>query len=241
LLRKLDGFTVQVGETQRTIHTAFSVVEPFNPSLIEQILGALTNPNLVLVLMNVGVAALLIELSSPGGWVAGFIGAVLLALSAYGLGFLPVNWFGAVFIVIAFVLFLLDIKAPTHGALTVAGVASLLVGGLVLFNSPNVPSFQRVSVPLAVGSSMITGALFFIILIFALRAQTVPVQTGLESMAGRMGVARSDLAPRGLVQVGGEQWSAELVGDVVTLPKGARIEVVRVEGVRLLVRPAVES
>jgi membrane-bound serine protease (ClpP class) len=79
--------------------------------------------------------------------VAGFVGSVWLAFGAYGLGDHPVNWFGLAFILIAFVLFILDVKAPTHGALTAAGVGSFIVGALVLFNSPGTPDFQRVSVP----------------------------------------------------------------------------------------------
>jgi len=106
----------------------------------------LTNSAIVFLLITIGVQAILIEISSPGGWVAGFIGVVCLALAAYGLGVLPVNWFGVVFLIAAFVLFILDIKAPTHGALTAAGTVSLIVGALVMFNSPNVPSFQRVPV-----------------------------------------------------------------------------------------------
>ena len=120
----------------------------------------LTNPNLVFILLSIGVQAILIELSSPGGWVAGFIGVVCLALAAFGLGVLPVNWFGIIFLVHAFVLFIVDIKAPTHGALTAAGVGSFIVGALVLFNSPGVPAFQRVSVPLVVGTGILVWAGF---------------------------------------------------------------------------------
>jgi membrane-bound serine protease (ClpP class) len=90
-------------------------------TFIEQLLTTLTNPNIVFLLLTIGVQAILIELSSPGGWIAGFIGVVCLSLAAYGLGILPVNYFGLVFLAIAFVLFVLDIKAPTHGALTAAG------------------------------------------------------------------------------------------------------------------------
>ena len=91
----------------------------------------LTDPNIAFLLLAIGVQAVLIEISSPGGWVAGFIGAVCLTLAVYGMGVLSVNWFGILFLVIAFVLFVLDIKAPTHGALTIAGVASFIVGALV--------------------------------------------------------------------------------------------------------------
>jgi membrane-bound serine protease (ClpP class) len=157
-------------------------------------------------------------------------------LAAYGLGVLPVNWFGAVFLITAFVLFLLDIKAPTHGALTAAGVISLIIGSLVLFNTPDIPSFQRVPVPLIILTSLGSGALFFAVMMFAVRAQRTPVRMGLESLAGRVGVARSNLQPNGLVQVGGEQWSAELASGEEPVAKGERVEVVGTQGLKLIVR-----
>jgi membrane-bound serine protease (ClpP class) len=182
------------------------------------------------------VQAILIEISSPGGWVAGFIGVVCLTLATYGLGILPVNWFGLIFLATAFVLFILDIKAPTHGALTAAGIASLIIGSLVLFNSPSVPSFQRVSVPLVVGTSIATGGLFFVILIFAIRAQKTPIRMGMESLIGRVGTVRFDLNPAGSVKLGGELWSAELTDPEESASQGTRVEVVRVQGLKLFVR-----
>lgn len=239
LLAQLDGFTVAMHDgSERSLNTQNAEVSELSASFIEQLLGALTNPNIIFLLLTIGVQAILIELSSPGGWVAGFIGAVCLALAAYGLGVLPVNWFGLIFLAIAFVLFVLDIKAPTHGALTAAGVASLIVGTLVLFNSPAVPSFQRVSVPLVIGVSIATGGLFFIVLTFALRAQRAPVRMGHESIAGRQGVVRIELNPLGMVQLGGELWTAELVDRTQKMAPGERVEVVRVEGLKLFVQKA---
>ena len=239
LLQQLDGFTVQIQNGERTLETSGATITQVQPSLIEQMLSILTNPNIVFLLLTIGVQAIIIELSSPGGWVAGFIGAVCLALAAYGLGVLTVNWFGLVFLAIAFALFILDIKAPTHGALTVAGVASLIVGSLVLFNSPASPSFQRVSVPLVVLTSVFTGGIFFAFLLFAVRAQKSPIRTGVESILGRVGTVRDALAPVGTVQLGGELWTAQAVEGEGALQAGERVEVVRLEGNRLLVRKAV--
>ncbi len=238
LLQQLDGYTVEIAGDERTLGTAGATIIPMKPSLIEQLLQVLTNPNIVFLLITIGVQSILIEISSPGGWAAGFIGVVSLALATYGLGILPVNWFGMIFLATAFVLFVLDIKAPTHGALTAAGVGSLIVGALVLFNSPSVPSFQRVSVPLIVGTSLASGGMFFAIMLFALRAQKIPVRTGQESFIGRTGITSSDLTPGGTVQLGSELWTAEAIDRRETLPKGTRVEVVRVEGVRLFVRKA---
>lgn len=236
LLEQLDGFKVNTIEGEITLDTADASVSTFEQSFIEQVLGVLTNPNIVFLLLAIGVQAILIELSNPGGWIAGFIGVVCLALATYGLGVLPVNWFGIVFILTAFVLFILDIKAPTHGALTAAGVISLIVGALVLFNTPSVPRFQRVSVPLIVGTSTAIGLIFFTILVFALRAQRAPILMGQESFIGRVGIARSNLAPEGQVQLGGEQWTAELLPGEPEVGRGEKVEVVRVEGLKLFVK-----
>lgn len=241
LLQQLDGFTVSVLDREVILDTEGAVTEKVSMSLIEQVLLMLTNPNIVFLLISVGVQAILIEISSPGGWIAGFIGVICLALAGYGLGVLTVNWFGMIFIVTAFVLFVLDIKAPTHGGLTAAGVGSLIVGALILFNSPGTPSFQRVSLPLIIGTSLITGAIFFTILMIALRAQRAPARMGEESLPGRQGIAKSAINPHGNAQVGGELWSADLAEGEDPIAAGERIEVVRVNGLRLVVRRATAS
>lgn len=236
LMRQLNGFTVHTASGDRTLDTTGIVITPLPPTFIEQVLSALTDPNIVLLLLNVGVAAILIEISSPGGWIAGFVGVACLALAVYGLGVLPVNWFGLIFLVLAFILFILDIKAPTHGALTAAGVGSLIVAALVLFNSPSVPSSQRVSIPVAVTSSLMTGGLFFGVLLFALRAHQSPLRTGTQTLIGRFGTVTSDLNPRGQVQLGGELWTAESAEEGIELPRGTRVQVEKVHGVKLMVR-----
>ena len=236
LLSQLNGFKVSLNGAERILDTEGANVEQFNPSMIEQILGVLTNPNIVFLLMTIGLQSILIEISSPGGWVAGSIGVACLALGTFGLGVLDVNWFGIVFLVLAFILFILDIKATAHGALTAAAVGSLIVGALVLFNSPGTPSFQRVSVPLVVVTSLVTGGIFLGILAFALRAQVTPIRMGPESLIGKSGKV-SGLMPRtGFVQVGSELWSAELADGEVPLSNGERIEVVEIKGLRLVVR-----
>jgi membrane-bound ClpP family serine protease len=172
LLDQLDGTTVETAGGERTLDTGGAVVNEFNPTLIEEILGTLTNPNIVFLL------------------------------------------------------------------LTAAGVASLIIGALVLFNSPGTPQFFRVSVPLVVGTSVATAAIFFTIVTFALRAQFAPIRTGQESLVGKQGIVRSEIQPDhpGTVQLGGELWTAELEDGDQPISQGARVEVVRAQGIRLHVR-----
>lgn len=236
LLEALDGFTVQMNDGPRTLHTANAHAEPLDMSFIEQFLLLLTNPNIVFSLFSLGTTALLIEISSPGGWVAGFIGVVCITLAIYGMGVLSLNWFGIIFLITAFVLFILDIKAPTHGALTAAGVASFIIGALVLFNSPGVPQFQRVSVPLVVGMGLFLGLSFLGILAFALRSIHRPMSIGAESYIGRTGTAKMWSEAGGQVQLASELWSAEAVHESDKIGKGDKVEVVEVQGLRLKVR-----
>jgi len=240
LLRQLDGQTTETAAGLVTIDTQFAQVEEFSLSFIEEVLTMLTNPNIVFLLLTIGVQAVLIEISSPGGWVAGFLGVVSLALAGYGLGILPVNWFGLIFIGTAFVLFILELKAATHGALAAAGVGSFITGALVLFNSADTPDFYRVSVPLVVVMGVLTAAVFFMTITFTLQAMHSPAQIKQKSLVGRLGRARTAITSRssGQVNLASELWSAELEPGSPDVAAGEVVEVVSVEGLRLRVRKA---
>ncbi len=234
LLRQLDGYTLTMNGQARTLHTRGLEVVPLDMNVLESVLDLLTNPNVVFLLLTIGAQALLIELSNPGAWVPGVIGAVSLALAFYGLGVLPVNWFGLIFVALAFILFVMEVHAPTHGALAATGTAALVAGGLVLFNSPGSPDFFRVSVPLVIVTSLLLALAFVVLLTFALRAQRRPAVLGIENLIGREGEMRSPAS----IQVAGELWSA-LPADAENLPlePGQPVVVTAVRGLKLLVRP----
>jgi membrane-bound serine protease (ClpP class) len=238
LLKKLDGFQVETTDGKRLLHTANARTEPLDMNLIEQLLLILTDSSIVFLLGTIGLILLWIEISNPGGWVAGFSGVVCLALAAYGLGIIPVNWFGIIFIITAFVLFILDVKALTHGLLTTAGVGAFIFGALVLFNSPVTPPSMHIPVPLVVGIGVAFGAAFFGIMLLALRVRHTPVLSGVEILAGKTGTAQSSVNATGQMQVqlGAELWSAESVPGSDEIRKGDHVEVVNVEGLRLKVR-----
>lgn len=240
LLVQLDGLTVVVNDEEMVLDTRDATPKPFDMNIIEQALHALSNPLLLGILLTIGVQAILIEMSSPGGWVAGFIGVVCLGLALYGLGQLPANWFGLGLVAVAFVLFLLEVKAPVHGALALAGTITLLVGLLVLFNSPGTPEFARISVSGAVTVSLFTAGFFIFIVTMALRAQSAPPITGSEGLIGQKGPVRTALTASaeegsfsGMVLVAGELWQAqadEAIG------KGEVVRVTAVDGFTLHVK-----
>lgn len=236
LVRQLDGSVVKVLNQPVTLNTKDAVIREIPLTPVESALNLLTNPNIVFLLLAIGVQAILIEMSSPGGWVAGFIGVVSLALVVYSFGILPVNLFGLIFLLIAFALFILEIKAPTHGALTVAGVGSFIAGSLILFNSVRVPGFPSVSVPLVIGTGIFLALSFSVIISFAIRALKAPAVMGRESMVERTGIVTKVLDPQGIIQLDGEEWTAEIAEQGEPLPIGTRVVVTQVEGLRLKVK-----
>lgn len=236
LLEQLDGFEVEMIEGALTLETSNATTEDVAASFIEQLLAILTNPNIVLLLITIGVQAIFIEISSPGGWVAGFIGVICLALATYGLGVLPVNWFGIIFLITSFVLFIMEVNTPTHGALTAAGIVSFIIGALVLFNSPGTPQFQQVSIPLVITIGLVSGGLFGVLVGFGIRALKAPIRAGTESLIGKTGAVTSMLNPTGQVRLGSELWTAEAIDVSERIHKGDKVEVVEIKGLRLKVR-----
>ena len=237
LLRQVNGFEVQVNGQTLKLQTAEASLNRIPQNIGELLLNLLANPNISFLLLAVGVQALLIELSNPGAWVPGFVGVVCLALFVYSVGVIPVNLLGLIFIITAFVLFYLEAHTPTHGALTVTGIASLVVGALVMFNSPLRPGqirVQPISIPLVFGVALVNGALLVFIFTKAFQARRAPLAMGMNLLIGKTGDARTDLNPTGTVYVASELWTAEAQGG--NIPSGSPVEIVGVDGIKLLVK-----
>jgi membrane-bound serine protease (ClpP class) len=151
-------------------------------------------------------------------------------------GVLPVNWLGGIFILMAFILFVIDIKATTHGALTTAAIASLIAGGLLLFNTPAVAPFGRLSIPVVVVVSLFVAGLFVFVISKALQTQKLQPFIGAEGMVGMVGRVVQPLDPEGTVLVASERWRARGPEGADPIPVDARVEVVEVQDFLLHVR-----
>jgi membrane-bound serine protease (ClpP class) len=245
LLQQLDGLTVTVNDQPVTLQTADAAITPYSMNSVETVLHALVNPLLVGILLALGVQAIIIEISNPGGWVAGFLGVVCLALALYGLGQLPANWFGLGLIIVAFVLFLLEVKAPVHGALALVGIITMVAGFLVLFNTNNSPEFARISIWGAIAITLPTALLFTFIVYMAVRAQMKKPATGQESLIGKPAPVRKTFVQQpgeesysGMVLVEGELWKAEAEE---AFYDGEEVEVTAVNGFTLTVSKPVNN
>jgi membrane-bound serine protease (ClpP class) len=243
LLQQLDGLTVLVNDQPVTLQTAEASLTAYSMNPVETILHALVNPLLVGILLAIGVQAIIIEISNPGGWVPGFIGVVFLALAMYGLGQLPANWFGLGLVFIAFVLFLLEVKAPVHGALALVGIITMVAGFLVLFNSNNSPEFARLSIWGAIAISLPSALFFTFIVYMAVRAQMKKPATGKESLIGQHAPVRQTFVQQpgeevysGMIFVEGELWKAAAEE---AFYDGEEVEITAVNGFTLTVKKPV--
>jgi membrane-bound serine protease (ClpP class) len=230
LLDGLDGLVVTVAGEEVALATKGLPINTLPMTAVEQFLHLVTNPTIAFILLTLGLNAILFELSSPGGYAAGIVGTICLLLGFYALGVLPVNYAGLLLIGLSFVFFVLEVKAPTHGILTAGGVVSLVLGALVLFNSP----LYRVSTSVIVTVALTSATFFAFVVTKAVRIQARRATTGNEGLIGRVGTARTDLDPEGTVYVWGEYWTGIAEGG--TIQAGQRIEVVAQEGLRLRVR-----
>ncbi len=230
LLRQLDGRSVTVLGRPVTLDVSDAPVEEVPLTPVEDLINQVTNPALAAILLTIGINAILFELSSPGGYAAGIIGVICVLLAFYALGTINANWTGLGFVLLAVVLFVLDIKAPRHGALTAGGIAAFAFGLYLLYNTSDV----AVPWPSIVISALGTGAFFAFAVAKALAIRRRPATAGMTSMVGMHGVARGALQPLGFVLVNGELWEAESESGVLT--GGEPVVVSRQEGFRLWVR-----
>jgi membrane-bound serine protease (ClpP class) len=229
----MDGFQVEVGRREVTLQTADAEARELPMSFVEQFLHIITNPTVAFILLTIGINAILFELSSPGGYAAGIVGVICLLLAFYALGVLPVNYTGLILIGVAFVLFIIDIKAPTHGALTIGGIAALVAGALILFNSP----LYKVSISSVVSVAVVTGLFFAFAVAKVAQAQRRPAVTGPEGLVGVQAEARTSLTPEGIVFLKGELWDATAMDDV-PIQAGEIVEIVAVDRFHLQVKKA---
>jgi len=233
LLADIDGRTVTLDSGLRvTLQTADAEVVFNDMNFIERFLDLIADPNIALLLLSLGTLALFIELVQPGAIFPGVFGVIALVIGFFALSVLPFNWAGVALIVIAFVLFGLELFVPSHGILGIGGAVALVLGGLLL-TSGNPPEFQ-VSRWLVISLAAAMGTMVLFVLVNILRIRSMPAQVGIETVIGRSAVTRSALDPTGFVFIDGEYWSAEC--EEGTVQPGERVVITEVHGLKLKVK-----
>jgi Membrane-bound serine protease (ClpP class) len=218
----------------RLLHLKGAVVTSYQPNLRERIVSSIADPNIALILIVLGALCVYIEFSSPGLIAPGVVGAISILLGLSAMSVLPINWTGVGLLALALMLFALEAKFVSHGVLTLGGAVAMVLGAVLLIDSP-LPELRirwTVAIALALPFALITSLL----LTLAMRARANKVITGPAGMLGEPGVVITALAPAGKVRVRGEYWDA-VAPPGAHLEPGSKIRITAVEGLQLAVKP----
>jgi len=232
LLRKVDGKKVETVAGKMELNTKGAPVEEREMSWRLKLLALIGEPNVAYILMLLGFYGLFFELTNPGAIFPGVVGAICLVLAFYAFQTLPVNYAGLILIVLAIVLFILEVKITSHGALTIGGIISMLIGSLMLFDT-SFP-FLKLSLSFVIPAVLVTTLFFVLTIGLALKAMRAKPITGTEGLMGEVGAASTDVGPEGgMALLHGEVWS---VYSDEPINKGGKVQVLSRDGLKLKVK-----
>jgi membrane-bound serine protease (ClpP class) len=209
LADSLDGRVVLVQGREQTLATDGALIVEHELSHRQKLLKRLADPNLAYILMLLGIYGLFFELSNPGALVPGILGAICLLLALFAFQTLPVDYTGVGLIFVGIIMLILEVKVPSFGALSIGGVTALVLGSLMLFDSPE--QWARLSLKVLIPSVIVFAGFFLMCVWLVVRGHKRPVTTGIEAMAGETGrVVQAIAGPghKGKVVVHGEMWDA---------------------------------
>ena len=233
LLRQLNGRKIALSSGSMTLSTEAATLHEFPMGTRLELLKTLSDPNIAYLLMSIGTIGIMAELYSPGAILPGIIGAISLILAFYSLQSLPVNYAGALLVILGVVFLLLEISVTSYGLLALGGLAAMTLGGLFLIKSD--ASFMQVSLSFLLPTVLMVGALVGTIIWMAAKSGRRGSVTGVEGMIGSIGIAKTDLNPRGQIMVQGEVWEAI---SQTPIRQGEAAEVTSVEGLTVKVAPS---
>jgi membrane-bound serine protease (ClpP class) len=241
LFRELDGRQITRFDGRTTeLALSRSTVIPIDMTRRQRFLSRIVQPDVFFILLLAGVLGLYTEFTHPGLILPGVAGAIALVLALFAMHVLPVNLTGLVLLGLALALFVLEAKYTSHGVLGAGGVIAMLLGALMLVPSPITPG--GVSLGVAVGATLPFAAITVVLMRLVVRSRAWVPQTGVEELLREIGEVREPVAPagqaaNGLVFVHGELWRAV---SNAAIPRGARVRVLRVDGLTLVVEPVDE-
>jgi len=220
LLEEIDGMRTE--PKGFVLDTAGATVDTVEMSLWKRILDTLIDPNIIVLLMSIGLLGITIEILNPGLIFPGTVGAIALIIGLFGLQVLPISWAGLLLMILAAGFFGAEAYVTSHGALALAGAVSFVIGSLMLFDPAGEEYQVSIWVALAVGGTL--ALLTAIVVTKIVRARRAPTKTGREELLDEVGVVKSALAPTGLVFVHGEIWKAHADGEPLFPGEHVRVE-----------------
>jgi membrane-bound serine protease (ClpP class) len=227
LFAKLNGREVDLPTGKKTLSLVDPDVRPISRSFVQRFLEMITQPDVAFILFSLGGLGIVLELYNPGAILPGVVGGICLILAFYSFQTLPINWAGVALIVLAIILFIAEIKVISHGMLTIGGIVSLFLGGLMLIDT--VDPTLRVSTSVLITVALAIGTLAFILLFLVVRAARNKPFLGKHSLIGKTAQVRAD----GYVHLNGALW--KIVSDE-SLAEGTAVEVVDMDQLTLKVK-----
>ena len=206
LLSVIDGKEVDMDDQKYILHTENAGIIKIRMNLRFRILDKISDPNISYILMLLGMYGIIFELSNSGSVLPGIVCVIFLFFAFFAMQTLPLNYAGLMLIIFAIILFLLEIKVVSYGLLSIGGVISMLLGSLMLFDSPE--PFFKVSLSVILPAVILTAAFFLFAIGFGLKAQKQKPVSGAEGIIGEVGVAIEKISPEGRIKVHGEFWNA---------------------------------
>lgn len=232
LLSDINGRKVRTVIGEKILNTANATVIREEMGIRHRILNLISDPNIAYILMLLGFYGLFFELTNPGSLFPGVMGGICLILAFYAFQTLPVNYAGLLLIILAIILFILDVKIVSHGVLTIGGVIAMIIGSLMLFESPG--PFMKLSIFIILPAAIITALFFSLSISLAFKAHRRKPVTGSEGLIGTEGIANTDITKdEGMVSLHGERWAAY---SNVPISKGEKIIVEVVSGLKVKVK-----
>lgn len=232
LLKKIDGKTIEKSGKVFIINSKNSAAEKIEINFITRFLHIIVNPNIAYILFIIGIFGIIYEFSQPGLGISGAVGILFIILGFYSFSILPINYAGLALIILAIILFILDIVLGLGGILSIAGVASLVIGSFLLVNTS--APYLKIARSLIISASVVISGFLIIVIRAVYKVHRLKPTTGKEGIIGETAVVCQDLNPEGLVKVSGEIWKA-ISEDGKRIKKGQRVKIISIEGLTLLV------
>jgi membrane-bound serine protease (ClpP class) len=204
------------------------------------LMSLLLDPNVIFLLFIVALIGIFVEASQPGAIIPGIVGSTALILFLIGAWFYAPNWAGLVFMALACVLLILDVKFAAHGILTLGAVVSLIAGSFLFFNSGQPSHGPQLNPILVFAMGGLVGLVGLYIVTLLVRTRRRSVKTGTDSMIGATVIASTPLQPTGRVDYKGENWTAVLDDPSTAVDPGTEVRIVAIEGLLVHVQPVVD-
>jgi membrane-bound serine protease (ClpP class) len=229
LLKQINGRTVK---DKGTLHLENVKIKRIEENLRTKILKVISNPNIAYILMMIGLAGLYFELAHPGAIFPGVVGSIAIVLAFFSFQTLPVNYAGILLIILSVVFFILEVKITSYGMLSVAGIITLVLGSLMLYDKAQ--TGMSVSLKILLPTILLISGFFIVVAGLVVKTFRSKARTGAEGLVGEIGLVKKSISPNGKVLVHGELWNA--VSDV-PIHEGEKVEVVSLEDLILKVKP----